>query len=307
MPTRTSTTWIYRGLIPQTRVTRLFAVRRDCRTVGLKVGVQVRCAAAANADGFERPPASKEQAFEQARTAIEYVVATRNNANLSATSGGKKKKIKAKVTGKRVAVELPLADESPKEMATLVVELLKNISGRTVVYCGTAPYAAAVAAAGCPGDIRDMSVAGSMEVVPVATDLLLFVGVQSGQIGALRTVSMRAPACPVVLVNAEWDPSAVPGGERAFVDTFQVIYSLTPLAIQGLMKNSEGAVFKCATSAPPSTVPWLVYWNGEVIKEDMARPSPVELEQILYNKAAEDSALVKAAEVLRKLNPFAKK
>jgi len=70
VPTRTSTTWIDRGLIPQTRVTRLFAVRRETRTVGVKVGVQVRCAAAANADGFERPPASKEQAFEQVRVPV---------------------------------------------------------------------------------------------------------------------------------------------------------------------------------------------------------------------------------------------
>eukprot|EP00959_Pyramimonas_sp_CCMP1952_P410235 8597588-Pyramimonas_sp.AAC.1 len=67
----------------------------------------------------------------------------------------------------------------------------------------------------------------------------------------------------------------------------------------------------CATSGPASAVPWCIYWDGECIKQERERPSPVTLEQLLYNKAAEDSALVKAADVFAKardkLNPFAKK
>mmetsp|Transcript_36903 Transcript_36903/g.80381 ORF Transcript_36903/g.80381 Transcript_36903/m.80381 type:complete len:347 (-) Transcript_36903:1567-2607(-) len=287
------------------------ATSRESRRAAL--GAHVICVAAADAVTLESPPESKEQAFAQARTAIEYVVAQSKNTASSGIVGGgkKKKKQKAKIAGKRVALEIPLMDESPKELATLTAELLKNLTGNLVVYFGTAPYAAAATAGGCKGELRDLSVTGNMETVPAATDLLVFVGVQATQIGALRTVAMRAPSCPVVLVNAEWDPSAVPKGERSFVDTFEVIYSHTPLAIQGFLKNTEGAVFRCVTSGSAGDAPWCIYWGGECIKQERARPSPVGLEQLLYNKAAEDSALVKAADAFAKardtLNPFAKK
>lgn len=277
------------------------------------LGRQVVCKAAGDAVTLESPPDSKEQAFAQARKTIEYVVAQSKNTSSSGVVGGgkKKKKQKAKVTGKRVAVEIPLMDESPQELATLTAELLQNITGNVVVYFGTAPYATAAKSGGCKGELRDLSITGNMEVVPASTDLLVFVGAQSTQIGALRTVAMRAPSCPVLLVNAEWDPNAVPSGERSFVDTFEVVYSHTPLAIQGFLKNTEGAVFKCVTSGPASAVPWCIYWDGECIKQERARPSPIVLEQLLYNKAAEDSALVKAADAFAKakdkLNPFAKK
>ena len=81
--------------------------------------------------------------------------------------------------------------------------------------------------------------------------------------------------------------------------------SLSSQILQATKNNSKKAfLFVIFT-------PWCIYWDGECIKQERQRPSPIVLEQLLYNKAAEDSALVKAADAFAKardkLNPFAKK
>jgi hypothetical protein len=47
-------------------------------------------------------------------------------------------------------------------------------------------------------------------------------GVPGGQLAALRTLSQRAGQCPVLLLNAEWDPDNVPAGQQQLVDSFEV-------------------------------------------------------------------------------------
>jgi hypothetical protein len=123
------------------------------------------------------------------------------------------------------------------------------------------------------------------------------VGRMVAQMTALRTLSQRAGQCPMLLLNAEWDPDNVPAGQRALVDSFEVVYWHQPLSIEGFMKNTSGAVFKFAPSGLPSDESWYVFWNDKQVFSNPTRPTALQLEQVLYQKAAEDSKLVQAAKV----------
>ena len=153
------------------------------------------------------------------------------------------------------------------------------------------------------------------------------VGVADDQIAAARRVAELAGARPVVAVNVEWfhagdggvtfrgqlqpgDPQ--PDPTAVFANSFSVVYSYLPLAIQGVTgATTEGAVFKCVRGGAPEGSPWRI-----LVKDDAGtyqqvgamqrRPEQEDLESALYNAAAAKSKINKGIGLFRGLADKAK-
>ena len=146
---------------------------------------------------------------------------------------------------------------------------------------------------------------------------MALVGVPEDQIGAARRIAELSGARPVVAVNVEWEHAGDGGvtfrtsrgdgadkatADEVFANSFSVVYSYLPLAIQGLMgATQEGAVFKCVRGGAPEGSPWRI-----LVKDDKGayqqvgamqrRPEQEDLESALYNAAAAQSPVNKAFE-----------
>jgi len=240
----------------------------------------------------EPPPKSKKDAINQASTAVEALM----NRVGKAARGKKAKKQRNEVVSKKANILVPLMDDSPQQLAQLTEGILSKVANSldTLVFLGDA--AAASAFQGGPNsEVRSLDAVSSMESIPIDTQLVVFVGAKQEQIEKIRTVTNKSASLTNVIINAEWDPEGLKGSDKQFVNSFEIVYWHLPLAIQGLMQNTEGAVFRYVTEGTANDSPWCIYWNGEVISSQKERPGPAQLEQILYNKAAEDSKLVQAA------------
>jgi hypothetical protein len=155
------------------------------------------------------------------------------------------------------------------------------------------------------------------------------VGVAEDQIVAARRVAELAGARPVVGVNVEWfhagdggvtfraaaaaaaqnqnESSPNVDADSVFANSFSVVYSYLPLAIQGVTgATTEGAVFKCVRGGAPEGSPWRI-----LVKDDAGeyqqvgamqrRPEQEDLESALYNAAAAKSKINKGIGLFRGL------
>lgn len=273
------------------------------------------------------PPVSRDDSFAQAREAIAAVCAKR------AKKAGKKRRSSGKALAPlRVAVELPLASDAPADVRAMVVGACAGGVVGTAVY-GDA--AAAAATSGGKDDIRehvhiDDALRGVGCDLAMGEGAVALVGVADDQVAAARRVVELAGARPVVGVNVEWfhagdggvtfraaavdpdDARRTPDATAVFANSFSVVYSYLPLAIQGVTgATTEGAVFKCVRGGAPEGSPWRI-----LVKDDAGeyqqvgamqrRPEQEDLESALYNAAAAKSKINKGIGLFRGLADKAK-
>lgn len=275
------------------------------------------------------PPDGRDDSFAQAREAIAAVVGKRaKKSNKTRRKSGKA------LAQLRVAVELPLASASPSAVLGMVAGAC---GGGTV---GTAVYGDEAVATAAAGETSPAS-CGIREHVTLDQALsgvewcdlargegaVALVGIGEDQLGAARRVAELSGGRPVVGVNVEWEhagdggvtfrntrpddaPAANP--DEVFANSFSVVYSYLPLAIQGLMgATQEGAVFKCVRGGAPEGSPWriLVKDDAGVYQQVGAmqrRPEQADLENAMYNAAAAKSPVNKGIGVFRGLADKAK-
>ena len=269
------------------------------------------------------PPVSRDDSFAQAKEAIAAVCAKR------AKKAGKKRRSSGKALAPlRVAVELPLASDAPNDVRAMVV----GACGGGVV--GTAVYGDAAAAAETSSGMDDITEHVHIDdaLKGIGCDLAMgegavaLVGITDEQVAKARRVAELAGARPVVGVNVEWfhagdggvtfrgtqNPDAQPDPVAAFANSFSVVYSYLPLAIQGVTgATTEGAVFKCVRAGAPEGSPWRI-----LVKDDAGayqqvgamqrRPEQEDLESALYNAAAAKSKINKGIGLFRGLADKAK-
>ena len=108
------------------------------------------------------------------------------------------------------------------------------------------------------------------------------------------------------------DARRTPDATAVFANSFSVVYSYLPLAIQGVTgATTEGAVFKCVRGGAPEGSPWRI-----LVKDDAGqyqqvgamqrRPEQEDLESALYNAAAAKSKINKGIGLFRGLADKAK-
>jgi hypothetical protein len=272
------------------------------------------------------PPVSRDDSFAQARDAIAAVCAKR------AKKAGKKRRSSGKALAPlRVAVELPLASDAPKDVRAMVLGACAGGVVGTAVYGDAA--AAAEASAG-KDDVRehvhiDDALRGVGCDLAMGEGAVALVGVADDQVAAARRVAELAGARPVVGVNVEWfhagdggvtfraaaaaaaqnqnESSPNVDADSVFANSFSVVYSYLPLAIQGVTgATTEGAVFKCVRGGAPEGSPWRI-----LVKDDAGeyqqvgamqrRPEQEDLESALYNAAAAKSKINKGIGLFRGL------
>jgi len=285
--------------------------------------VVVAAGAAAGAGGEMEllPPVSRDDSFEQARVAIDAVVSKR------AKKSGKKRKSSGKSLAQfRVAVELPLASDGPRAVCAMVRGACGGGTVSTAVYgdpeCAT--LAAGKTKAENDGIAEHVSLDDALRGdgcdLAVGTGAVALVGVPDDAIDKARRVAELSGGRPIVGVNVEWE-HAGDGGvsfrgtpaastatpDETFANSFSVVYSYLPLAIQGIAGDTtEGAVFKCVRGGAPEGSPWriLVKDDGKEYQQVGAmrrRPEAEDLESALYNAAAAKSPVNKGIGVFRGL------
>ena len=274
------------------------------------------------------PPGSRESSFEQAREAIGAVVAKR-----AKKSGKTRKKSGKALQQLRVAVELPLASDTPTAVCAMVVGACGGGMVGTAVYGDDAAAAQGAAAAkGDKGGIKEhvtlQQALSGVEFCDLqrGDGAVALVGIGEDQIASARKVADLSGGRPVVGVNVEWEhagdggvtwkntrstpddaAAAAPSPDDVFANSFSVVYSYLPLAIQGLMgATQEGAVFKCVRGGAPEGSPWriLVKDDGGTYQQVGAmqrRPEQADLENAMYNAAAAKSPVNKSIGVFRGL------
>ena len=270
------------------------------------------------------PPVSRDDSFTQASEAIAAVCAKR------AKKAGKKRRSSGKALAPlRVAVELPLASDAPKDVRAMVVGACGGGVVSTAVYGDAA--AASDTSAGKDTVTEHVHIDDALKGIgcdlAMGEGAVALVGVADDQIAAARRVAELAGARPVVAVNVEWfhagdggvtfrgqlqpgDPQ--PDPTAVFANSFSVVYSYLPLAIQGVTgATTEGAVFKCVRGGAPEGSPWRI-----LVKDDAGtyqqvgamqrRPEQEDLESALYNAAAAKSKINKGIGLFRGLADKAK-
>ena len=215
-------------------------------------------------------------------------------------------------------MELPLSDNSSQALAKMVKSVLGGGGITATVVFGSEEQAAAARGAGLEGDMEVMSlaqaVAGDMQAREGAVAL---VAIPGDQVREARGVAERSGGRPIVGVNVEWEHAGDGGrtyrmlGEdggpdAAFANSFAVVYSYLPLAIDGLFgAKQEGAVFKCVRGGAPEGSPWRILvkeGNAAEYKQVGAmqrRPEQEDLENALYNAAAASSPVNKGVGFLK--------
>lgn len=104
----------------------------------------------------------------------------------------------------------------------------------------------------------------------------------------------------------------VPDKTALFANSFSVVYSYLPLAIQGVTgATTEGAVFKCVRGGAPEGSPWRILVKNDAGKYQQVgamqrRPEQADLESALYNAAAAKSKINKGIGLFRGLAERAK-
>lgn len=232
------------------------------------------------------PPSTRDECVEQARTALLHAL----------KSGGRKAKKGFRPTAVcRVAIEVPVRDQSAAAMAELMRDLLRDMEEPLVVYCGD--------------DFEQFRTALGKDSVrsfdtldAPGSRLLFIVGARPSQIGALDEL-LRGSSSAAVLVNAEWDPAMLPAASRALVRPFKTVYAYQPLQVQMFVVKQEGAVLKYAADVAPDAAPWRIFTrSGDrfvQVGRMTRRPAQEDVEFALVNAVAAQSPLTRGIRGVR--------
>lgn len=228
----------------------------------------------------------------------------------------------------RFAVEIPAGDTSAQGLVLLTGMVLDELAAQLKAQQGGGGAAAAAALA--PGQVtvvhaREDALAaakgrsggrpvlGLQDACRQASLGGILVVVEPGisDVALLEQLVDEVWSGPAVLVlNPGWSQgdglAAVPRGYAGLVDSFDVVYSFLPCAIQGLLGPKQGAVMRTG-EAGSSKAPWrILYLLDDKFVQVGAmprRPSPDDLQLAFINASAATSPLANTARFLKGLMP----
>lgn len=213
------------------------------------------------------------------------------------TKAKSKPKVKA---GKqvRLAVEIPIADQSPQAVASLATSLLKELKKGELpwklIYADVAT-AKSQATVDLQQACKLVSLRESIVVVcPRLEDVAL--------VEQLTTEVHQGAS--IVLLNADWSPG-LPQAYQRTISSFDTAYCFMPLAIQGLLGTKEGALLRALDDPGAADVPWRIFYSsgGQLaqVGQTKTRPSPDDLQLAFMNAAAAESPLTRTVKFFRGL------
>ncbi|GLJ32209.1 hypothetical protein SUGI_0648310 [Cryptomeria japonica] len=214
------------------------------------------------------PPSSKEEAVQQVKECL-YTLLEKPLKNLGSSSVKQRKLRQVKLQ-----VEIPIIDDSPSALTSLVADILGGFSfkrkgqpTRVAVFWSDSSMAELGSQA-----FKNLEYVKSLDLsdpdkgraIIKGSDVVFFVGSAISQWSSMESLSKEAAPCPVVLFNPNWSPEEEEEKNiNRFLSSFETVYSLTALAIQGFFSKTEGAVFKYATSDASKSKPWLIFIKEE--------------------------------------------
>lgn len=218
-------------------------------------------------------------------------------------------------------MEIPVIDESVRSLAELAFEVFGDLpikrKGSPVKILllwpnPTLAEAATKAFRSCSSDqieqVDILSVDGLDYKILNSCDVAVFLGPESSQIETLKTVTNGLYPKPVVIFNPRWafEEESEYGELSGFVRSFEVIYFFMGLEVQGILNKRKGVIFKCVRNGVLSGELWNVLVEEEggelkAVSKFKARPSIVEVENVLYNLMAMNSPITKFAKFFRDL------
>ncbi|GLU23546.1 hypothetical protein SLE2022_395440 [Rubroshorea leprosula] len=268
------------------------------------------------------PPTSKEEAILQAKTCLSSSLKKPlNNPKLAA---GKLKKLKQC----RFQVEIPLIDDSPSSLSQLALDIFKDLPLKSkaslVKFLILWPDASFKEAGILAFEslmlnhvehIDLTSVTNSPNRISSSAEMAVFLAPEASQLEIIRMIAESLYPKPVVIINPRWSSEEKNnfGAMKAFVGSFEVIYSFMGLEVRGILSKRKGVVFKCVRDGVLGGERWEVHVeeDGElkVVSRFKARPSIEEVETVLYNLMAINSPITRSAKFLRELvnNVYGKK
>lgn len=259
------------------------------------------------------PPESREEAISQAAMSVSSLL-----EKILKRQGPSTVKQRKQQQQMKLRVEIPVLDETPTSLVSLTLEFVLSLFSGKRETPGVAVFfsdASTVALAReqyseTPNPnpnpnhsfhelFSDREVVGNVTVVVVA-------GARCEDTARLQELARNVSPRPIVVLNPEWTPDDENDSTwGAFLKSFEAAYAFLPLAIQGFLSKTEGAVLKNVPSGAPAGRPWLIF-----VKEDgkftrlaslQRRPGPAELESALYNAMAANSPVTKSFKFLRGL------
>eukprot|EP00899_Mesostigma_viride_P006049 jgi/Mesvir1/15445/Mv06628-RA.1 len=249
----------------------------------------------------EPPPASKEAAMQRACLALGNALAKCDGKKIVTVTKLKKGK-KPEDGGirglPRFTIEIPVADDSPKSQATLVLDILRSTPAATSMApvillfpqqasidharssassLGYATNVGTLAAAAETGSEVHQMVKGAR--------LVVVGGARNEDVANLQEVSRAAGSQgAVVVINPLWDVDTADVGSKGFLSSFEALYCFFPLSIQSMFSRTEGAVMRCVLTGSASATPWSIFVkeNGEqkCIMQATRRPDSMELQNV---------------------------
>ncbi|CAA3008950.1 Hypothetical predicted protein [Olea europaea subsp. europaea] len=260
------------------------------------------------------PPTTKEEAILQVKTSLSSTLEKPlNNPRLA----GKIKKVKQP----RLRVEIPVIDDSPASLTQLALEVFgempirrKGSKIKILIIWPTQSLtqAAAVAFESQSSNLltENVLISSVLEEDPRvlnSADVVVFLSPESSQLSIMKTVTDSIYPKPVIIFNPKWgfEEESDFGELSGFVCTFEVVYSFMGLEVKGILSKRKGVIFKCVKDGILSGEKWNVLVEEEeelkVVSTFKARPSVIEVENVLYNLMAINSPITKSAKFLKEL------
>ncbi|XP_031500528.1 uncharacterized protein LOC116264447 [Nymphaea colorata] len=256
------------------------------------------------------PPSSREEAIEQARRSLSSSLSKPlNNPRLA----GKLKKQRQP----RFRVEIPVLDESPASLASLVSSIFDGISlkrkgssARILILWPDTVTQQEAGRAFRSGAVQN-DVLGSAEGLAWG-DVAVVVSPESNRLEEIEAICAGFDPKPVVMVNPKWgadEESELGQQAGGFVASFEVVYSFMGLEVRGVLSRRKGMVFRYAKDGIPANAQWEVLVEEEgggagggelrMVTRFKKRPSVVEVETVLYNLMAANSPVTKSVKFVK--------
>lgn len=242
-------------------------------------------------------PGSREQSILQAANALQAQLPKEKKGKSKSTKSGSLKKL---------AIDIPVADQSPQAAVELVRELLACLSRSEadafiVIFCDPE---AAEAAGGPGGLLSNISMSMTQTLNAQLSGPLLIVGLCNQQVTNLQEMLFSWQGRLATLLNAEWEEEQADADLASFVKSWEYIYCFGPLEIQGFFSKREGCIFKFAKRGSPASAKWSILiregsQDWQVVGRQQRRPSAGEMELAFYNAAASNSPITKGVKFVK--------
>ncbi|KAK1350224.1 Protein-methionine-sulfoxide reductase catalytic subunit MsrP like [Heracleum sosnowskyi] len=251
------------------------------------------------------PPRSKEEAILQAKTSLSTALdKPLNNAKLA----GKFKKLKQP----KFRVEIPVVDdESPDCLSQLALQIFGDmpvkIKGSAIKILILWPdptlKEAGIKSFGSysKNTVVHMDILSANNRNLGSNDIAVFVAPETSQLSDIKAVSDSFYPRPIAIFNPRWgfDEEATFGELRGFVASFEVVYSFTGLEVRGILSRRKGVIFRTVLSSGAEWSVWVEEGDLKLVSKFKARPSIVEVENVLYNLMAINSPITKSVKFFR--------